>query len=107
MNLGVMEKILLSDIEEQEDGVVENKDVKRGRMVPDGTRYEDPGFNPPMSEATLLDFFAGKALAGMLMDLAEGSFEDMAVDAYRQADAMLEYRAALMTGRASVHGEVG
>lgn len=51
----------------------------------------------PSMGMTLRDYFAGQALAGLLAgcsDLIEVGSNDMAVNAYMQADAMLRARGA-------------
>ena len=55
--------------------------------LPDGSVVpKDPGM-------TLRDWFAGQALAGLVSYVVEGAtFENVAEDAYKAADAMLRAR---------------
>jgi len=57
------------------------------------------GYPYPDAGMTLRDYFAAKALAGMLADTnRSGAFEAFARDAYGFADAMLKARAAAPEG---------
>lgn len=49
---------------------------------------------PFVEAANLRDYFAAKAMQGMLVNGAFDKFDHIALDAYRMADAMLKAREA-------------
>lgn len=54
----------------------------------------DPFYNPPVSEKTLLEEYAGQAMMGMLADEGDSSCKtDVLVErAFEIAEAMVRYR---------------
>ena len=54
------------------------------------------GWGSPQEGMTLRDYFAAKAmqglLAGLLADRMDVKWQNIAIDAYRQADAMIKAR---------------
>jgi hypothetical protein len=54
------------------------------------------GWGSPQEGMTLRDYFAAKAmqglLAGLLADRMDVKWQNIAIDAYRQADAMMKAR---------------
>lgn len=62
----------------------------------DGPAFPTPAHNLKNDGMTLRDYFAAQAmqglLAGLLADRMDVKWQNIAIDAYRQADAMLKAR---------------